>query len=777
MSKKSKKKPNQKNNISGANNTNKPRSNTKSSETSQSKKVNTQANTETADKNSDDKEKKSSPSKKLKEIGTNLGKPILYQVESFTEFNQAMNKIARQFKGLYDLEGKPTELFDSMKEQIQSLSQQIPTARGALDIAEQVESNAKLGITKQSDPISEQQKKLLNFTKITAMSANAFGLPVKELATDMSEIAKLFNIPIENIENLADTINYLSDNTDVNAANIISSLKGMDDIADKLDFKQVMALNSTFLNLNIKPDGAIAATNAIVKSLSKATTQSEQFQQTLQSIGFDASKIEQDMSIDAIDTIQKVLTTIKQQNTTQQTEILSKLFGSEQAKNTSKLTNNLPLLTQQQSVINDPNAMGSLQIKADIDSKSFASQLGLLKATSNNLLSSMGGSMQGVIVGAMPWLTDLMANTQQWVNNHPTFVATFMEIISITSMASTALGALGEIPIKTLTSAFKGLGTVISTVGRAFLLNPIGIVVMAIAAAALVIRKYWEPMSAFFSGFWEGLTNELQPIIDAFSFLGPVFNAIGDAIGGVINWFSQLLSPIKLTNEEFESCKSAGVSFGSIVGSIIMAPIKLFETLFDVVSNAWDLIMSLPDKIKELPDKIGQIFTGENGLFNKFLKIGGDIIDGLTNGIENAWNGLKDSVSDVGSNICSWFKSKLGINSPSKVFKEFGINTIEGYQLGIDGTQDNALDSLSKFADKVKTTAPQIPLKSMNNSTYSIANSGVSNIQGGTSQYYITINAAPGMNEQELVRAITQELDRREQQQLFQIKSSLRDIY
>ena len=765
------------NNRSRAKNKNKPQSKTKSSETSQAKNDNKQADAKNTDKKSDDKEKTNSQSEKLKEFGTNLGKPILSSVESFIELEQAMNKVARQVKGLYDLQGKPTKLFDSMKEQIQSLSQQIPTAKGALDIAEQVESNAKLGLTKQSDPISEQHKQLLNFTKISAISANAFGLPTNELATDLSEIAKLFNIPIENIENLADTINYLSDNTDANVADIISSLKSMDDIADKLDFKQVMALNSTFLNLNIKPDGAIAATNAIVNSLSKATTQSEQFQQTLQSIGFDASKIEQDMSIDAIDTIQKVLTTIKQQNTTQQTEILSKLFGSEQAQNTGKLTNNLPLLTQQQSVINDPNAMGSLQIKADIDSKSFASQFQLLKATFNNLLSSMGGSMQGVIVGAMPWLTDLMANTQQWVNNHPTFVATFMEIISITSMASTALGALGEIPIKTLTSAFKGLGTVISTVGRAFLLNPIGIVVMAIAAAALIIRKYWEPISAFFSGFWEGLTNEIKPIIDTFSFLGPVFSAIGDAIGGVINWFSQLLTPIKLTNEEFESCKSAGVSFGSIVGSIIMAPIKLFETLFEVVSNVWDLIMSLPDKIKELPDKIGQIFTGENGLFNKFLKIGGDIIDGLTNGIKNAWNGLKDSISDVASNICSWFKSKLGINSPSKVFKEFGINTIEGYQLGIDGTQDVALDSMSKFANKVTTNAPHMPLNTMNNRTDPIANSGISNIQGGTSQYYITINAAPGMNEQELVRAITQELDRREQQQLFQIKSSLRDIY
>lgn len=765
------------NNRSRAKNKNKPQSKTKSSETSQAKNDNEQADAKNTDKKSDDKEKTSSQSEKLKEFGTNLGKPILSSVESFIELEQAMNKVARQVKGLYDLQGKPTKLFDSMKEQIQSLSQQIPTAKGALDIAEQVESNAKLGLTKQSDPISEQHKQLLNFTKISAISANAFGLPANELASDLSEIAKLFNIPIENIENLADTINYLSDNTDANVADIISSLKSMDDIADKLDFKQVMALNSAFLNLNIKPDGAIAATNAIVNSLSKATTQSEQFQQTLQSLGFDATQIEKNMSIDAIDTIQKVLTTIKQQNTTQQTEILSQLFGSEQAQNTGKLTNNLPLLTQQQSVINNPNAMGSLQIKADIDSKSFASQFEILKATLTNISSSMGGSMQGPIASAMPWLTELTASTQQWVKNHPTFVATFMEIISISSMASTALGTLGEIPIKGVINAFKSLGTVIATVSQAFSLSTIGLVVMGIAASALLIRKFWEPISAFFTGFWQGLTNEIQPVIDAFSSLGPVFTTIGDAIGGVINWFSELLSPMELTDEQFESCKSAGTSFGSVVGSILMAPIRLFESLSKIVGETWDLIMSLPNKMMDILQKLDEIFTGENGLFNKFKNIGKDIINGMINGIKNVWNDLKETISDIGSSICGWFKSKLGINSPSTVFKEFGVNTIEGYQNGVDETQDTALDSMSKFADKVSTKAPQIPTNTANNIPNANSNSAINTIQGGTSQYYITINAAPGMNEEEIARVITQELDRREQQQLFQIRSSLRDIY
>ena len=312
---------------------------------------------------------------------------------------------------------------------------------------------------------------------------------------------------------------------------------------------------------------------------------------------------------------------------------------------------------------------------------------------------------------------------------------------------------------------------------------------MAIAAVivvvALLIRKYWEPISAFFIGFWEGLINEIQPLIDIFmdifSFLGPIFTAIGNAIGEVINWFSELLSPIKLTNEQFESCKSAGVSFGSVIGKIFMSRfnllINLFKTLKEKIGDAWDLIMSLPDKIALIPSKIKEFFTGENGLLTMFIKFGGDIVEGLVNGLKKRCNELKDSILELGSNVCSWFKSKLGINSPSKVFKEFGINTISGYQLGIDRTQGSVLDSMSKFADKVTKNAPQMPLNTMNNRTNTVANSGNSNIQEGISQYYITINAAPGMNEQEIARVITQELDRREQQKLFQIRSSLRDIY
>ena len=660
MCKKFKKKPKTKNNRSRANSKNKPQSNARSSEIIELKKINEQANSNIVNKISDNQEKRISKSKEIKEVGINIVKPVLKTVENTVnysiELELAMNKVARQVKSLRDLQGKPAKLFNNMKAQIQSLSQQISPSKGTLGIAEQVESNAKLDITKQSGPISEQHKQLQNLTGISAMS-----------------------------------------------------------------------------------------------------------------------------------------------------------------------TNNLPLLNQQQSLINNPNTFNSSQIKADIDCKSLISQFELLSATLAYSLNSVVGIIQGLIA----LLTELTANTQQWINNFLKFINTFNEIISIISSVKTILDEQGNDPIKNLTNSFgelenvltifdeiisitssvktildelginsittlinsfKGLGNVLTKVGQ-FLKGPTGLAFMAIAAVivvvALLIRKYWEPISAFFIGFWEGLINEIQPLIDIFmdifSFLGPIFTAIGNAIGEVINWFSELLSPIKLTNEQFESCKSAGVSFGSVIGKIFMSRfnllINLFKTLKEKIGDAWDLIMSLPDKIAVIPSKIKEFFTGENGLLTMFIKFGGDIVEGLVNGLKKRCNELKDSILELGSNVCSWFKSKLGINSPSKVFKEFGINTISGYQLGIDRTQGSVLDSMSKFADKVTKNAPQMPLNTMNNRTNTVANSGNSNIQEGISQYYITINAAPGMNEQEIARVITQELDRREQQKLFQIRSSLRDIY
>lgn len=64
------------------------------------------------------------------------------------------------------------------------------------------------------------------------------------------------------------------------------------------------------------------------------------------------------------------------------------------------------------------------------------------------------------------------------------------------------------------------------------LLRPVVAVVAAFVAGALLIRKYWEPISAFFSGVVEGLKAAFAPVAEIFSPLAPVFDSIIEKLRG-----------------------------------------------------------------------------------------------------------------------------------------------------------------------------------------------------------------------------------------------------
>ncbi len=111
--------------------------------------------------------------------------------------------------------------------------------------------------------------------------------------------------------------------------------------------------------------------------------------------------------------------------------------------------------------------------------------------------------------------------------------------------------------------------------GFSLLLSPVGLFVAAIVAAGILIYQYWEPIKAFFSGFWDGFTSALAPIGVAFSAtfapFAPIFDSISNAVSKVWNWFKELLSPVQLSAEELKSCTEAGQVFGDVVGKAISA--------------------------------------------------------------------------------------------------------------------------------------------------------------------------------------------------------------
>ncbi|EHN8834262.1 phage tail tape measure protein [Enterobacter hormaechei] len=113
------------------------------------------------------------------------------------------------------------------------------------------------------------------------------------------------------------------------------------------------------------------------------------------------------------------------------------------------------------------------------------------------------------------------------------------------------------------------------------LLSPIGLVVAALAGVALVIWKYWQPISAFLGGVVEGFKAAAAPISAAFEPLRPVFQWIGDKVRALWGWFTDLLTPVKSTSEELNSAAAMGRRFGEALAeglNMVMHPLESLKS-------------------------------------------------------------------------------------------------------------------------------------------------------------------------------------------------------
>jgi hypothetical protein len=274
-------------------------------------------------------------------------------------------------------------------------------------------------------------------------------------------------------------------------------------------------------------------------------------------------------------------------------------------------------------------------------------------------------------------------------------------------------------------TAWRSFGSAAMFAGRAMLTTPIGLVIAAIVAAvavaALVIRKYWEPIKAFFAGMFDGLLSGLAPfgaaLGAAFSALGaigaelkPIFFApVMDLFAGIWNWFSQLLEPVRSTGAELSAAAGYGRTFGEVLGGALRFVFMPLELLAKGIALLPRVIESfLADATTAFSGGLAgigalilnwsplgvfyQAFAGVLSWFGfelpaKFSEFGANILSGLVNGIASGLGAVKDAITGVADSTVGWFKEKLGIHSPSRVFGELGGFIGQGAAIGMEGEQ------------------------------------------------------------------------------------------
>ena len=138
----------------------------------------------------------------------------------------------------------------------------------------------------------------------------------------------------------------------------------------------------------------------------------------------------------------------------------------------------------------------------------------------------------------------------------------------------------------------------------------------------------------------------------------------------------------------------------SFVGRLLAAGVTLISNLIsgilsllgNILSAGAQLITGLIDKILSFvsniltagKDLVGSLIDGIVSKVTDMINVGKDLVNGLIEGILGMAGNAIEAITGVVDGVVNKAKSLLGIHSPSRVFKQIGIWTIEGMEIGME---------------------------------------------------------------------------------------------
>lgn len=235
-------------------------------------------------------------------------------------------------------------------------------------------------------------------------------------------------------------------------------------------------------------------------------------------------------------------------------------------------------------------------------------------------------------------------------------------------------------------------------------------------------------MSAAFGDLQRTIGTELLPIA----------TQVVQAITSMVRWFSGLPEPVRKASLVFAGLAAVvgplvtalglmalaigtvGVPVAAVIAGIaaLTAAVVAFwpeiqaagAAIQTFLSGAWAGFVAAWDGMVEKVRAVGvaivqftnDILSAFAALPGQMLEIGGQIIDGLWQGIQAKWETLKAGVSDIASGIKSSFTSFFDIHSPSRVMHDVGADIIQGLANGMSSLQGQVNGVAVQTAEGVK---------------------------------------------------------------------------
>lgn len=221
--------------------------------------------------------------------------------------------------------------------------------------------------------------------------------------------------------------------------------------------------------------------------------------------------------------------------------------------------------------------------------------------------------------------------------------------------------------------------------------------------------KYGEDFLKGFSGGVDGEEkNTTSAVKSAFTTITDIAFAmlamnlaVSVGMAAVKSTFETKLGEIeKSTKTTFENIKTnITTALRSINTTVTQNMTQMAATMKTSVTNAQTSVTTGFVNIQN------SIYTNLNAAMNRaktiaWTSVGSNIISGIAAGINNGWSWLHNTVWNLAQSLLRAAKAALGIQSPSKVFRdEVGTMLGLGVAEGMEESQPKILDSVSGVAD------------------------------------------------------------------------------
>lgn len=570
-----------------------------------------------------------------------LGKALADPVQKAVAFESAMADVAK-VSGFDDMG------LNAFGRDLRRLAtSEIPMA--VTEMAALAENAAASGV---------QDSELLDFTRMTAKAALAWGVSGGQAGEDLAKIREALRLTIDETMLYADAINHLSDNTASTAPDLTEFARRVAAQGEFFGFskEQSLAFGSAMISAGAETEVAATSFRNMGRALTKGTSATKRVKDAYKTLGLDAAKVAKGMQDDAVATTMEVISRLGQLPAEMQAAVMSDLFGDE-ARALAPLLSNVEILERTMGLVADQTAYaGSVQAEFARRAATTEFNLQRLKNQVDEVAMAVGNALLPAInasaLAAGPWLQVLA----DWIAANPHVVQAIVALVGglvalrIATLATRwaflyAKGALLDWGlalakgVNWLLAIINPLNLVRNAVGAlrmALMLSGIGLILAGIAAAGLFIYNNWEGLVAFFEGLGAGMVAALGPVM-------PAIQPIIDGGKAILDWVTGLLGPVDASAEDW---RGWGEAVGAAVGGAVIA----------VVNKGKEII----DWFKALPGALGEAVTSMTAL-------GGRIM-------QDIWNGIVAKFQEMLSWFATWPEQILAAIGRIDIGKAF-VNT------------------------------------------------------------------------------------------------------